>query len=235
MVGVQHQRDVERVRRQAARPLAGQHVEEIRRVSEHRIRRDRAQPPSLIRPIAATSELICDGEPHGLAIVRLRRVVGGVGVVVAERGGQRPQQVHRRCRPAATWRSAERLPASPATQPAATADRPAPRASAAAGATAGNTLLRTWRDPPDRGCRSRSRPARRDRRRDSRSRTTWRRYLRGPLWVSLAASLISMITHRGVVRGARCDGCEVQGARGGAAQAAFTRLAAESRGSPRAR
>ena len=59
VVGVQHQRDVEGARRQTARPLAGQHVEEVRRVAEHRIRlrSGRRRPPT--RPIVATSELIC--------------------------------------------------------------------------------------------------------------------------------------------------------------------------------
>ena len=37
MIGVQDERDVERARREAARPLAGEHVEEIGRVAQHRI------------------------------------------------------------------------------------------------------------------------------------------------------------------------------------------------------
>jgi hypothetical protein len=35
------------------------------------------------------------GEPHGLSRVGARAVVGRVGVVVRQGGGQRPQQIHR--------------------------------------------------------------------------------------------------------------------------------------------
>ena len=93
MIGVQRQRDVERVRGQAARALAGQHVEEVRRVPEHRIGIDRPLP---LRQPAHRRDQRADlrGQPHRLAVVGLRRVVVGVGIVVAERRGQRPQQVH---------------------------------------------------------------------------------------------------------------------------------------------
>ena len=59
VIGVQHQRHVERARRQAARPLAGQHVQEVRGVAEHRIGLNRRRRRLATRPIVATSELIC--------------------------------------------------------------------------------------------------------------------------------------------------------------------------------
>ena len=59
VIGVQDQRDVERARRQRARPLAGQHVEEVRGVAEHRIRLDRRRRRRCSRPSVATSEPIC--------------------------------------------------------------------------------------------------------------------------------------------------------------------------------
>ena len=40
VVGVENQRDVECVGGQASRPIAGQHVEEVRGVPQHRIGRD---------------------------------------------------------------------------------------------------------------------------------------------------------------------------------------------------
>ena len=192
VIGVQDQRDVERARRQAARPLAGQHVEEIRRVAEHRIRLDR--PAAALHPAHRRDERAdLRGQPDGLAVVGLRRVVGGVGIVVAERGRQRPQRVHARCRPAAPASAAGPARAAAARRPAATAGRRARRASAAAGATAGSRPLRTSRAARDRGCRSRSTRARRDRRRDSRSPTRSRRCLRAPLWASRPWSYASII------------------------------------------
>ena len=187
VIGVQHQRDVERVRRQAARPIAGQHVEEIRRVTEHRIRLDR---PRRLRHPAHRRHQRADlrRETHGLAIVGLRRIVRGVGIVVAERGGQGPERVHRVARRQRVHQAQDRLRAAAARRSAATADRRARRGSAAAGARAGNRPPRTSRAAPDRGCRSRSTPARRDPRRDSRSRTRSRRYLQGPLWASRPCS-----------------------------------------------
>ena len=168
----------------AARPLAGQHVEEVRRVAQHRIRLRSARRRRSAGPSVATSDADLRRQPDGLAVVRLRRVVGGVRIVVAERRGQRPQRVHavaRRQRRASAGGSAR---AARAPRPAATADRRARRASAAAGATAGSRPPRTSRAAPGRGCRSRSRRARRDRRRDSRWPTRWRRCLRAPPWAS---------------------------------------------------
>ena len=145
--------------------------------------RSARRPPSM-PPHRRHERADLRGQADGLAVVRLRRAVGGVRIVVAERRRQRPQHVHavagrqRRASAAGPPRAAR------ARRPAATADRRARRASAAAGATAGSRLLRTSRAAPGRGCRTRSTRARRGRRRDSRSRTRWRRCLRGPLWAS---------------------------------------------------
>ena len=93
VVGVQDQRDVEGARRQRARPRPGQHVEKVRRVPERRIRLDgtaaRLQPP-----VGRDQARQLRRQPHRLAVVGLRRVVGRVRVEVAEDRGQRPQRVH---------------------------------------------------------------------------------------------------------------------------------------------
>ena len=55
-VAVQRQRHVERADRRRVGPLAGQHVEEIRGVAQHRVWRDRA---------AARGRLVVCGNPRG--------------------------------------------------------------------------------------------------------------------------------------------------------------------------
>ena len=120
-------------------------------------------------------------QAHRLAVVARGGVVVGVGVVVRERGRQRPQPSMPSA-DAAAWLGQPR--GSPpgsgrAPRRAASAGRPARPASAAGGATAGERQPpRTSRAPRGRGCRSRSRPGCRGRRRSSRSPTRSRRRLR---------------------------------------------------------
>ena len=74
VVGVKDQRDVEGPGGEAARPLAGQHVQKIRRVAQHRIGLNRTAAgvqPSERRDDRADLR----GQPDRLALVGLRRVV----------------------------------------------------------------------------------------------------------------------------------------------------------------
>src|SRR5207247_9291624 len=81
VVRVQNQRDVERARREAARPLARQHVEEIRRVPENGIRQNRTL--AFVHAAQGRDERAqLRRQPHRLAVVRRRGVVGGIGIVV---------------------------------------------------------------------------------------------------------------------------------------------------------
>ena len=93
VIRVQDQRDVERARRQRIRPVAGQHVEKVRGVPERRIRLDRPAA-GLHPPVGRDEAPQLRRQPHGLSIVRLRRVIRRVAIVVTERRRQRPQRVH---------------------------------------------------------------------------------------------------------------------------------------------
>ena len=71
VIGVQHQRDVERANRRRVRPLAGQHVEEVCRVAHRRIGRDRSAAG--LEPSPRGDERAdLRRQPHGLAVLRLR-------------------------------------------------------------------------------------------------------------------------------------------------------------------
>jgi hypothetical protein len=77
VVGMKDERDIERTGRETARPLPGEHVEEVRRVAQDRVWRNRC----------ATGVGTAHGghersplrrQADGLAIVRLRRMIAGV-------------------------------------------------------------------------------------------------------------------------------------------------------------
>ena len=64
VIGVQDERDVERMRRQRVRTIAGQHVEEIRRVPERRVRLNRpAAQPACVRKSRRCCQAVRSGEP----------------------------------------------------------------------------------------------------------------------------------------------------------------------------
>ena len=75
---------VERTRRQPTRTLAGQHVEEVRRVTEDRIRLNRS--PARAHPPHRRDEggNLCR-EADRLAVIGLRRLIGNVRIVMTER------------------------------------------------------------------------------------------------------------------------------------------------------
>ena len=125
--------------------LPRQHVEEVRGVAERRIRLRSVRRPPACGPYVATRLAICAGQPHGLAIVRLRRVVGRVRIVVAEHRRQRPQRVHAVGRRQLLHQPQDGSRQRRARRPAATADRPARRGSAAGRARAGSRPPRTSR------------------------------------------------------------------------------------------
>ena len=93
VVGVQHERDVERTRRERARPRPRQHVEKVRRVSERRVGLDRSAT-RLQPPVGGDQARELCRQPHGLAIIGLRRIVGGFRIEVPEDRRQRAQRVH---------------------------------------------------------------------------------------------------------------------------------------------
>ena len=94
VIGVQRQRDVERLHGQGIRPVAGQHVEEVGGLAHRRIRRDR--PAARLQPAPGGDDRAgLRGEPDGLAVLRLRRGVVGLGVVV--RQGRRQASAARPC------------------------------------------------------------------------------------------------------------------------------------------
>ena len=93
VVGVQGQRDIHRADSRRARAIAGEHVEEVGGMAHGRIGRDRVSallhpPPGRHQPGDLRSQ------PHRLAIRRVRRVVGRVGVVMPERRSQGAQRIH---------------------------------------------------------------------------------------------------------------------------------------------
>jgi hypothetical protein len=93
VISVQDQRDIECVRRERARPIAGQHVEKVRRVSERGIRLNRSA--ARLHPAVRRHEAReLRRQAHCLAIVRLRGVVGRFRIEVAEHRRQRPERVH---------------------------------------------------------------------------------------------------------------------------------------------
>ncbi len=144
-------------------------------------------PPAAIRPQVATSDADLAGQPHGLAVVGLRRLVAGVGVVVPEHGGERPQRVHAVDAAAASHRPEDGLGRAPGGRELRLQVARARRGSAAGRATAGSRPPRTTRPVRHRrgrGCRSPDTPARRARRRGSRSPSRRRRRLPGRPWVS---------------------------------------------------
>ena len=70
VVRMKNQRDVEGLRGQAAGPVAGEHVEEVRRVTEHRIWRNRTSSP--VHSAHRRDERArLRREPYRLAVVRL--------------------------------------------------------------------------------------------------------------------------------------------------------------------
>ena len=122
VIGVQNQRDIEGTRRETARPLARQHVEEIRGVTQDRIRRDRSGA-RVLASHRRDERADLRRQPHGLAIVGLRRLVAAVRIVVREGRRERSQQVHG---VAAVARSRA---GSPRQRPHETEDRLGQRAS----------------------------------------------------------------------------------------------------------
>ena len=93
VVGVQDERDIEGTRREAVRPLAGQHVEEVRGVAQHRVRRNRSAA-RVHPPHSGDQRAELRGEANGLAVVGCGRVVAGIRVVVREDRRQRAQGIH---------------------------------------------------------------------------------------------------------------------------------------------
>ena len=93
VIGMQRQRDIHRADLGRVRTAAEQHVEEVRRMTHRRIRRDRSAALLHAAPRRDDARDL-PGEPNGFAIGRRQRIVVRVGIVMAERGGQRPQRVH---------------------------------------------------------------------------------------------------------------------------------------------
>ena len=73
--------------------VARQHVEEVGRMSERRVRLD-GPAARLQAAVGGDDAAHLRGEANRLAVVRRRRIVAGLGIVLAERRGQRPQHVH---------------------------------------------------------------------------------------------------------------------------------------------
>ena len=186
MVGVQHERDVEGARRERARPLARQHVEEVRRVAE---RRDpagsgRRRPAAGRRwrrccPSARSGAPPCDTAPAASC----RSTSGSY---CAERRGQRPQHVHAVGRRQLLHQPDGSAPATGARRGELrlqVAQLGAVRQAAVPEQVA--DLLERRALSRDRECRSRSTQERRDPHPGNRWRRSRRRRLPGRLWVLL--------------------------------------------------
>ncbi len=93
VIGVQHQRHVEGARRERRRPLPGQHVEEVRRVSQRRVGIDVPAAGGHAAP-RRDERAELPRQADGLAVVGLRRSSVGVRIVVPEHRRERPQRVH---------------------------------------------------------------------------------------------------------------------------------------------
>ena len=179
--------------------LPGQHVQEVRRVAERRIRIDR---PAAGRQPAPRRDERADlaGQPDGLAVVRLRRCDrarrgrSAPSIDVSVRSASMPSTLRQR-----PHRAEDRLGQHARGRQLRLQVAELGAASAAGRATAGSRPLRTTRRArrrPDRGCRSPDRPGRRDRRRGSRSPTRRRRRLRGRPWASSSVSHASSAERR---------------------------------------
>ena len=190
VVGVKDQRYVERPRREAARPVAREHVEEVGRVAKDRIRSN-GSTARTDAPHRRDERAELGRQPHGLAVVRLRRAVRGVRIVVRERRSQRAQGVH----PIVAG-AADAIRGSPrmrrmtgsgmgALRRAPTGDRRARREPEDADARADSRPPRTSHAAQDRGCRNRSKPERLDRHPGSRWTRQWQQCPRAPPWASL--------------------------------------------------
>ena len=81
VIGVKDERHVERARGEAARPLAREHVEKIRRMIEGWIRLNRATAGAQ-SPECRDDRSDLRRQPYGFAIVGLDGVVGRVRIVV---------------------------------------------------------------------------------------------------------------------------------------------------------
>jgi hypothetical protein len=93
VVGVEHERDVERARRQRVRALAFQHVEKVRGVPERRVRLDVAAS-GLQAAVGSDNAAHLGRQADRLPVLRLGRAVVDLGVVLAQRRRQGPQHVH---------------------------------------------------------------------------------------------------------------------------------------------
>ncbi len=182
VVGVQHQRDVERPRRQPTRPLARQHVEEIRGVAERRIGLDRRplRPPAGRTsprpcPAAPSDVTLCDSSPrptcrpHPDRNARAPRRACAASPSPFDRR-QRPHEAQHAFGQPARRRQlrlqiAQLGPIRQPSVPQQIAD-----------------FLERRVVGRDRGCRSRDTPARRGRHPGSRWTRSPRRCLRDPLW-----------------------------------------------------
>src|SRR5262249_46468502 len=95
VVGVQDERDVERLHGEVGRLLARHHVEKVRREVELRIRRDRRLAAANALPRGDQRRHL-RGEPDRLANLGLAGIVAAVGIEGGERGDAGAQHFHRR-------------------------------------------------------------------------------------------------------------------------------------------
>ena len=93
VVGMQDQRDVEGVSGETGRALAGEHVQKVGGMAEHRIRLDRSSAG--VHPAHRRDERAeLRGQADGLAMVGVRGTVGRIRIVVTECRRERPQRIH---------------------------------------------------------------------------------------------------------------------------------------------
>ncbi len=93
MIRVQNQRHVERARGERRRPAARQHVQKIRCVAKSGVWID--GPATGPQPSPSRDERAhLAGEPHGLPVICLRRVVRGLGIAVRQNRRQGAKSLH---------------------------------------------------------------------------------------------------------------------------------------------